>query len=292
MPFRNSILANEELLREAIRSRNWVGGLSGWRIARNGDAEFTNLLTRGTVTAGDVFSNHVSLGADNTLYPGKSFIFFKTGHADESFQGVIQTASGTDMDIPAGALAALGIALDQPIMLYTPPQFTSPAYFFLEDPAPASGLLFAGRDNSEADESVGILAADRLTFITSEGSRDVLDPVDAALPLAANVGAFGGAYSTPTYYVDNWAKTCTVTCMVTRTVASAAIAVHAIGTLPVGARPPREFVFTVIGDVGGAGERERRLNIATTGAINLVCLPAVVWGIGQYCGFTITFPII
>lgn len=52
MAFRNSILAGEELIRTGMRSANYVAGLAGWRVARNGDAEFNDLTVRGTFATG------------------------------------------------------------------------------------------------------------------------------------------------------------------------------------------------------------------------------------------------
>lgn len=54
MSFRNSIVAGVELIREAIQSRNFVTGVSGWRIARDGTAEFLNVIIRGLITATDI----------------------------------------------------------------------------------------------------------------------------------------------------------------------------------------------------------------------------------------------
>lgn len=51
MSFSNPILAGEELIRNAIRSENFVTGVSGWRIARNGDAEFNDIIARGKVVS-------------------------------------------------------------------------------------------------------------------------------------------------------------------------------------------------------------------------------------------------
>lgn len=51
MAFRNSILAGEELVRSGIRSENYVPGVAGWRIGRDGTAEFLDVTTRGRVVA-------------------------------------------------------------------------------------------------------------------------------------------------------------------------------------------------------------------------------------------------
>lgn len=46
MGFRSAILAGTNLIREAINSPNFVAGVSGWSINRDGSAEFADLLVR------------------------------------------------------------------------------------------------------------------------------------------------------------------------------------------------------------------------------------------------------
>lgn len=53
MVFRNSVVGGTTLVRAAIRSPNFVTGVSGWSIDRNGSAEFNNVTIRGgTVISG------------------------------------------------------------------------------------------------------------------------------------------------------------------------------------------------------------------------------------------------
>lgn len=49
MGFRDQILAGSRLIREAMESVPFVSGSEGWRIARDGSAEFLNLIMRGEV---------------------------------------------------------------------------------------------------------------------------------------------------------------------------------------------------------------------------------------------------
>lgn len=52
MGFSNPIVgAMGRLIREAIQSLNYVTGVSGWRITRDGEAEFASLTARGSVRA-------------------------------------------------------------------------------------------------------------------------------------------------------------------------------------------------------------------------------------------------
>lgn len=50
-PFSNSILAGTTLVRDAIRSPNYVAGTSGWSVNKNGSAEFNDVVVRGIVDA-------------------------------------------------------------------------------------------------------------------------------------------------------------------------------------------------------------------------------------------------
>lgn len=52
MSFGNPIVAGNTLIREAIQSPNFVTTLSGWRIGRDGSAEFNNIIVRGEFQAG------------------------------------------------------------------------------------------------------------------------------------------------------------------------------------------------------------------------------------------------
>lgn len=57
MTFSNPIVAGEELIRSAIKSENYAAGTAGWRIAREGDAEFNDVEVRGTFsTVGPVYT--------------------------------------------------------------------------------------------------------------------------------------------------------------------------------------------------------------------------------------------
>lgn len=57
MAFTDPILAGEELTRQGIRSDNYVPGVSGWRIASNGAAEFDNIGVRGNLWVPSVTLN-------------------------------------------------------------------------------------------------------------------------------------------------------------------------------------------------------------------------------------------
>lgn len=53
MTFTNAILAGVTLVRDAIQSEGFVTGVTGWRISRDGNAEFNDVTIRGEVEVGD-----------------------------------------------------------------------------------------------------------------------------------------------------------------------------------------------------------------------------------------------
>lgn len=63
VPFTNPIIAGTTLVREAIRSPNYVPGASGWTINKDGSVEFGSATVRGTVDATALNMTNASEGA-------------------------------------------------------------------------------------------------------------------------------------------------------------------------------------------------------------------------------------
>lgn len=51
--FSNPILGGDTLLRDSIRSNNYIAGSSGWSVNKDGSAEFNGVTVRGTVILGN-----------------------------------------------------------------------------------------------------------------------------------------------------------------------------------------------------------------------------------------------
>jgi hypothetical protein len=67
MPFANSIAGgNGSLVRTQLQSGNYVAGVSGWRIGKDGSAEFNNGTFRGSITAGNPAGQHFVLNNPST----------------------------------------------------------------------------------------------------------------------------------------------------------------------------------------------------------------------------------
>jgi len=57
--FRNPIVAGFDLVRNLIKSPNFVTGVSGWIIRKDGSSEFGESLIRGTIVSGDLAGSHI-----------------------------------------------------------------------------------------------------------------------------------------------------------------------------------------------------------------------------------------
>lgn len=100
MAFKNDAIGGEsgELVRAAIHSPNYVPGVSGWTINRDGYAEFNNVnirldLAAGTITVGEVGGPQVVIRVSTA---GAGIIEFPTGNPIESESPRIGSDSTTD----------------------------------------------------------------------------------------------------------------------------------------------------------------------------------------------------
>lgn len=87
MEFSNSLVGgSDELVREGIQSRGYVPGVSGWRIARDGSAEFSDVSLRGgLLVTNDARSANYSTGVSG-------WILRNDGTAE--FNGTVEMAAG------------------------------------------------------------------------------------------------------------------------------------------------------------------------------------------------------
>ena len=65
MPFENPIIAGEELIRPGIRSEDYKEGETGWRVGRDGSAEFSDLVTRGSTTGDAAQFESLTIGGND-----------------------------------------------------------------------------------------------------------------------------------------------------------------------------------------------------------------------------------
>lgn len=93
--FGNPIIGLEELIRSAIRSQDYETGVSGWRIARDGTAEFASIFIRGSgvgdiIIIGPIGEPQVHIGSAANF----GYIEFPTNGPVENFVARIISARG------------------------------------------------------------------------------------------------------------------------------------------------------------------------------------------------------
>lgn len=139
MSFSNPILSGETLIRSAIKSENYVPGVAGWRISRDGEAEFSDVIVRGEIEVG---------GA-----PLPKFIL---GLRESSISGGVETAGlFIDMDVaeqdtPGGLTAVFGspaptngAAIRLAAPQWDPPPNDVPYMQLANEDYPFPGILFS-----------------------------------------------------------------------------------------------------------------------------------------------------
>lgn len=95
MAFQNDIVAGEELIRESIKSANYFEGATGWKIGRDGTAEFEDLVTRGDLTADTGQFDTLTLSGDDvsTLFANRP---------DKHLAAIVGFANSTNENWAAG----------------------------------------------------------------------------------------------------------------------------------------------------------------------------------------------
>jgi hypothetical protein len=109
MPFTNEIAGGQgTLVRNWLQSQNFVTGVSGWQIQKNGNAEFNNGTFRGSITSGSNPGQHVVI---NDAVNGYAVSVYNTLNQLVAYIndiGVIQTQDptgvGSSVDMFGGSL--------------------------------------------------------------------------------------------------------------------------------------------------------------------------------------------
>jgi hypothetical protein len=84
MPFSNPVMAGKQLVRNVMQSLNFVANVSGWQIARDGDAQFNDVTLTGTFN-----------GTDYVINSSGAFFYSGTPAAGNLIASVA-SSSGTD----------------------------------------------------------------------------------------------------------------------------------------------------------------------------------------------------
>lgn len=116
MAFSNPIVAGLELLIQAIQSPNFITGVSGWRIAKDGSAEFNNLVIRGTFFGADFIVNSSGIFFYNgTPAAGNLLISLASSAGTDSFGNVYP--QGLDI-MAAGKSVVMGLTGGAPLLYF------------------------------------------------------------------------------------------------------------------------------------------------------------------------------
>lgn len=111
--FSDPIVGGESvLIRDAIRSRNYVASVSGWTINADGTAEFSDITIRGTGEFGPNPGQHIELTATGQI------LIYDAGNQ------LVMQLDGSGLlvqDIATGASALLTLAAGVTILALTPP---------------------------------------------------------------------------------------------------------------------------------------------------------------------------
>lgn len=111
MPFTDPIVAGSTLVRQAIKSPNYVAGTAGWIVDRDGSAEFSDAVVRGTFEAGGgtvvVTSAGVLITVGSTAIAVNStgFAIDTTGtDVSVTSSGLTIDTAGTDVSVTSSGL--------------------------------------------------------------------------------------------------------------------------------------------------------------------------------------------
>lgn len=91
MSFKEIVVGGVNLVRQAIQSPNYITGVSGWTIRRDGSAEFNNVLVRGNIDIGGAPNGEIT----SSTAGGVVALNFFTHAATESDGGrIFETTQG------------------------------------------------------------------------------------------------------------------------------------------------------------------------------------------------------
>lgn len=187
--FENPTVGQEELLRERMQSAGFVSGAQGWRLERNGDAEFNNVTVRGRIIGGDENGEHIEINGASI----PNGIGFYTGEADESAPGYIQPfhdAIARSIDIVSPSVAGSTIAQ---IRLTTETGVSNSSIFLNADHVSTSqGWHYVGGADSLGTVLAGAWTTPAGTFGNLRFKRDV----DGYISLYGSVTAGAGTIFT------------------------------------------------------------------------------------------------
>lgn len=146
MGFRSSILAGVNLVRQAIQSPNYVAGVSGWAIKRDGSAELNNATIRGNLVVGTTIGAGVNIpGAQVTgTVPNAN-------QANSATTATAATTAGSAGQVPASGITGLIVANQ----INTQGLVIRGGDFLAYSGTPAAGTLFMAISQNGGTDAFG-----------------------------------------------------------------------------------------------------------------------------------------
>lgn len=188
VPFRNNILAGTALVRDAIKSSNYVTNTSGWIVRKDGTAEFADVTLRGglIVTNSARSSNYAANTAGWILRSNGTAEF----NNDMEINGSLQIRQ-------AGAFDVVGTNVNDFIRIYAGPG--TPVQQFYVNPlssSPADMSAFLSPGVGVISDNAGLGITSGPDAITQRGMNLVLTNTQAQLGYSPSLayGIDDGAY--------------------------------------------------------------------------------------------------
>lgn len=184
--FGNPILAGATLIRAAMQSEGFLSGSQGWRVERDGTAEFQELTARGDIDATGltVENGGVEIRIDPTDFNLQlGAIVFDTNSGIQSNIGELSTrfAGGTG-DLPTSLWAAPAVgASDQAFiqLLSENDDQTAPARILMSSPVQNQSMRATFGDN----QNVESVTATSFTVETNSASFTFVAPISGIVTI-------------------------------------------------------------------------------------------------------------
>jgi hypothetical protein len=225
----NNTLSNASF--HNIESDNYSAGTAGWSIAGNGDAEFNDIVARGTISTA-ISGERIEVGTS-----GFNFIDFYTGDGDEQDNGYI------NVDVDNSGADDFGYI-----------NVVAPSF---EVSAPTRCYIDL-RHYESGDRAINMYA-DQVAIVGATLSvGDRFEETSASFN--TNWSDYGGSYATVSYWRDAWDRV-TLQGLITRST-STSTSGDVMFTLAAGNRPASTLIFPVVTSIG-AGE----IRIFSSGAV-------------------------
>lgn len=247
MTFTNSILAGETLVRDSIKSENYVAGASGWTINRDGTSEFSDSTIRGELLVGDLAGKYI--------------------HITNTPQPIIKLGTGDVEETTPASVDALSTGFSSYLFMSSPERNSNgldASISLISNDTPLTQFAAVADESyiTSAFVRLGESGTDKhlqLAYNAGDGMVEIRNP-DEAWNNIARVNSwvdFAGARA-------NYFKDATGRVQLRGQVASGTAAL--IGTLPVGYRPTQTMEWIMRG-VGGV--TMCAVTVSTAGAITV-----------------------